>query len=252
MRKAGTAIIPAAMALKTLSRQRAIHAAVGSSFQSRCRLQISMWNSSIESRASFASLAVATSKTDENLIKVLDSEIQCAVESDPPNEDVVTPDTIPFTIEDKPGEHSVILRRKYGNEDIKVEVLGIGMVDQEGEDDDDDDEEGKGSQQPQLNFNVTISKGDGPCLEFNCSAYPDEIVIDMMSTKQPKGNDDVLAYEGPAFTDLDENLQKSFHKYLEIRGVKGSLSNFLLEYMINKDSREYIRWLKNVKQFVEM
>ncbi|GLJ55243.1 hypothetical protein SUGI_1185280 [Cryptomeria japonica] len=74
----------------------------------------------------------------------------------------------------------------------------------------------------------------------------------MMSTKQPKGNDDVLAYEEPAFTDLNENLQKSFHKYLEIRGVKGSLSIFLLEYMINKESREYIRWLKNVKQFVEM
>ncbi|GLJ55244.1 hypothetical protein SUGI_1185290 [Cryptomeria japonica] len=116
MHKAGNAIFPAAMALKTLSRHRAIHAAVGT---------------------------VAISNTDENLIKVLDSEIQCAVESESPNEDVVTPGTIPFTIEDNPGEHSVILRRKYGNEDIKVEVLGVGMVDQEGEDDD-DDEEGKG------------------------------------------------------------------------------------------------------------
>lgn len=53
------------------------------------------------------------------------------------------------------------------------------------------------------------------------------------------------------FRDLDENLQKAFHKYLEIRGIKPSTTNFLHEYMINKDSREYLVWLKNLKKFVE-
>ena len=52
-------------------------------------------------------------------------------------------------------------------------------------------------------------------------------------------------------SDLDENLQKAFHKYLEIRGIKPSTTNYLHEYMINKDSREYLRWLKNLKEFVE-
>ena len=52
-------------------------------------------------------------------------------------------------------------------------------------------------------------------------------------------------------SDLDENLQKSFHKYLEIRGIKPSTTNFLHEYMINKDSREYLGWLKKLKKFVE-
>lgn len=51
--------------------------------------------------------------------------------------------------------------------------------------------------------------------------------------------------------DLDENLQKAFHKYLEIRGIKPSTTNFLHEYMINKDSKEYLMWLKNVKAFIK-
>lgn len=51
--------------------------------------------------------------------------------------------------------------------------------------------------------------------------------------------------------DLDENLQKAFHKYLEIRGIKPSTTNFLHGYMVDKDGREYLTWLKNLQKFVE-
>lgn len=62
----------------------------------------------------------------------------------------------------------------------------------------------------------------------------------------------VLIYFSPLFlSDLDENLQKAFHKYLEVRGIKPSITNFLHEYMIAKDSKEYMNWLKNLKNFVE-
>ncbi|PWA97494.1 hypothetical protein CTI12_AA028640 [Artemisia annua] len=44
-------------------------------------------------------------------------------------------------------------------------------------------------------------------------------------------------------SELDENLQKAFHKYLEIRGIKPSATNFL--------NKEYTNWLKNLKKFVE-
>lgn len=58
-----------------------------------------------------------------------------------------------------------------------------------------------------------------------------------------------IPYEGPPFNDLDENLQKGFRKYLEVQGITPSLSNYLCEYMINKENKEYINWLKNVKEF---
>jgi complement component 1 Q subcomponent-binding protein len=52
-------------------------------------------------------------------------------------------------------------------------------------------------------------------------------------------------------SDLDENLQNAFLKYLEIRGIKPSVTNVLFDYMANKDTKEYLLWLKNVKNFVE-
>lgn len=51
--------------------------------------------------------------------------------------------------------------------------------------------------------------------------------------------------------DLDEILQKALHKYLEERGIKGSLFGFLHSYMMNKDEKEYLVWLKNMKEFIE-
>lgn len=53
------------------------------------------------------------------------------------------------------------------------------------------------------------------------------------------------------FSDLDENLQKGFYKYLDVRGIKPSTTNYLREYMADKDNREYLLWLKNLKKFVE-
>ncbi|KAK8662478.1 hypothetical protein V6N13_092051 [Hibiscus sabdariffa] len=63
--------------------------------------------------------------------------------------------------------------------------------------------------------------------------------------------EDELAYEGPDFHDLDDNLKEAFNKYLEVRGIEPSATNFLHEYMINKNNREYLNWLKNLKKFVE-
>jgi complement component 1 Q subcomponent-binding protein len=50
-------------------------------------------------------------------------------------------------------------------------------------------------------------------------------------------------------SDLDENLQRAFHKYLELRGISPMTTNFLHEYMINKDSREYLLWLRKLKDY---
>lgn len=52
-------------------------------------------------------------------------------------------------------------------------------------------------------------------------------------------------------SDLDENLQKAFHRYLEMRGIKPSTINFLHEYMINKNCREELLWMKKLKKFIE-
>lgn len=46
-------------------------------------------------------------------------------------------------------------------------------------------------------------------------------------------------------------MQKSFHRYLEVRGIKHSLHDWLHEYMMSKDEKEYVVWLKNMREFIE-
>lgn len=248
VRRAASSVAP--VAFRAIKQQRFIHSAVGSAFQNRYRREITKGTSWVPSRA--ATSIVAKSKFEENLLAVLDEEIQCAVESDPPTQDVKPKGTIPFEIEDLPGVQTIELRRKYGNEEIKVEVLS-------GDNGDGNDEEGSGNDTAsggiQVNLTVSVAKGGGPFLEFICTGYADAVSIEGMAVKQkqPTESDavDPIPYEGPPFNDLDENLQKGFHKYLEVRGITPSLSNYLCEYMINKESKEYTNWLKNVKEFVE-
>ncbi|VFQ99442.1 unnamed protein product [Cuscuta campestris] len=194
-----------------------------------------------------------STKSDEALLKVIESEINAHIESEGTNEAEDVPTGFPFKIEDNPGYQTVTLRREYQDEDITVEVHMPDLVSgDEGNDrmryNDDDDEQDNNSQIPLV---VCVSKKNGPALEFGCTALPDEISIDSLSFRDPKSDEDNIAYEGPDFLDLDENLQKAFHKYLEIRGIKPSTTNFLHEYMIDKDGREYLMWLQNIKKFIQ-
>ncbi|KAJ6798521.1 mitochondrial glycoprotein [Iris pallida] len=214
--------------------------------------------------SSFSSSAIATKPTsDVSLLKVIDAEIKCAEECDDHDRVEGIPERFPFDIQDEKGMNIITLKRTYQDEYIEVIVSMPSLVTgdepedtkeanhQDDEDGGDEDDAEKPTQSS-IPITVNISKGDGPSLEFSCTAYPDEVVIDAMSVREIKGSDEeMIAYEGPDFNDLDENLQKAFHKYLELRGISAMTTNFLHEYMINKDSREYLFWLKNLKQFFE-
>nr|GEV49915.1 putative glycoprotein family protein [Tanacetum cinerariifolium] len=196
-----------------------------------------------------ASTALKKTSADEALLKVIDSEIQCSVESFEEGEDI--PEGFPFKLEDNPGQQTVSLTREYQGETIHVEVEPSSLTTGQEDDDDDADGDSDKDSQSSLPMVVKVSKTGGPCLEFGVTAYADEIVIDSLSVKDPDISEDQLPYEGPRFDELDENLQKAFHKYLEIRGIKPSATNFLHEYMVNKEHKEYTNWLKNLKKFVE-
>ncbi|KAH7548158.1 hypothetical protein ACOSP7_032491 [Xanthoceras sorbifolium] len=203
----------------------------------------------------FSSATEATkSSSDESLIRVIDSEIECAVETDDQNRVEETPSGFPFKVEDIPGQQTIILTREYQGELIKVEVGMPDLVtgDQpEAVDDDNDDDELEKPNQTSIPLVVTVAKNSGTTLEFSCTGYPDAISIDNLAIRKSENPEDQMPYEGPEFHDLDENLKKAFHRYLEIRGIKPATTNFLFEYMLNKDSREYVLWLKNVKNFIK-
>ncbi len=58
-------------------------------------------------------------------------------------------------------------------------------------------------------------------------------------------------YVGPPFGNLDEDLQVLFERYLEERGINSVFALFVPDYIDMKEQKEYIRWLENVKSFIE-
>ncbi|KAJ0525542.1 putative mitochondrial glycoprotein [Helianthus annuus] len=255
LRRSASALTP--VAARLLGGQRNLsHHCGGALFSAVNHSQKSISNNSFLvpalSRYSFsASSALKRPTSDESLLRVIESEIQCSEESFEEGDDI--PEGFPFKLEDNLGQQTVSLTREYQGETIHVEVEPSSLVTGEEDDDDDDDanDDSEQDNQTSLPMVVRVSKTGGPCLEFGVTAYADEIVIDSLSVKDPEMTEDQLPYEGPRFDELDENLQKAFHKYLEIRGIKPSVTNFLHEYMVNKDHREYTNWLKNLKKFVE-
>lgn len=121
------------------------------------------------------------------------------------------PDNFPFKISDEKGFNSITLTRTYQGENIEVLVSMPSLVtgdepDRENEADEDrneDDQEEETQKAPKssIPLTVTISKGEeGPSLEFICTAYPDEILIDALSVMPSEsGEDEMITYEGPDF-----------------------------------------------------
>ncbi|TYJ37475.1 hypothetical protein E1A91_A05G378400v1 [Gossypium mustelinum] len=249
LRKTANSLAPLAIRLTRV--QRSYHSCIFTALNHGLQSQHPTVNRFYPNTLHF-STAVDSQKSasDESLLRVIESEIQCAEESDEYDQAEGTPSEFPFKIEDTPGLQTITLTREYDGELIKVNVHMPDLVTGEGEADDDDDDDTEKPSKSNVPLVVNVSKKGSPSLEFNCTAYPDEITIDSLSVRNPNSEDE-LAYEGPDFYDLDENLQKAFHKYLEIRGIKPSTTNYLHEYMINKDGREYILWLKNLKKFIE-
>jgi len=58
-------------------------------------------------------------------------------------------------------------------------------------------------------------------------------------------------YPGPPFGTLDEDLQVLMERFLEDRGISQSLAVFVPDYVDVKEQREYVRWLNQVKTFVD-
>lgn len=62
--------------------------------------------------------------------------------------------------------------------------------------------------------------------------------------------DSASAYNGPDFEDLESGLQESMDEYLSEIGVSDDIYDFIDSAAIDKELREYMRWLENLKGFM--
>ncbi|RZC89908.1 hypothetical protein C5167_028974 [Papaver somniferum] len=93
-----------------------------------------------------------------------------------------------------------------------------------------------GDPQSSIRLVVTGTNFLGTTLEYGVIAYPDDFSIDSFCIKYANAPDEEnIYYRGPDYAKLDKNLQKEFHRRLKMIGIIPSTTNFLHEYMANRD-----------------
>ncbi|KAI3966383.1 hypothetical protein MKW92_046912 [Papaver armeniacum] len=214
------------------------------------------------------------SSSDNTLLRVIESEIDDAEEEAGDIEVAETPSEFPFKIVDNNGKETITLTRKYQDEEIKVTVKKLEHISSDYEDEDEEDQEEEQEDQDDqeadqeeddeeeeeemdeesnsqyVELVVCVSKENQPTLEFDVTAEADGITINRLAVMDSDASDEDAAYQGPEFSDLNEDLQKALETYLEVRGIQPSIANFLHDYMVSKEQNEYRLWLRKLGNFI--
>jgi len=181
-----------------------------------------------------------------------------------------------YKIEDHPGVAEVVLTRTFGNEKIRV-TFSVDVGQSEGLDDpfeeddaenveettaDEDEADADEESSYPVHAAVTIEKSGKGALSIDITSQDGAFMINTvlfykdgkLATEKSSEADmkRQTLYLGPEFAQLDENLQVQFERYLEERGINTALALFIPIYSEYKEQKEYIRWLNNVKNFVEV
>ncbi|CAN1814348.1 Uncharacterized protein At2g39795, mitochondrial [Linum perenne] len=186
----------------------------------------------------------------DKMLRLLRNEVQYELDHSPPKQPATS--FGPFTVDDRPGEQWIRLKRKFGeDEEIKVEASMFDAVIPDPKSGG-GDADSKGNVQLHITMIVNISKsGDDDVLEIMCSAWPDTIEITKLFIRTPPNKMPAKPYAGPNFRELDDDLQDSLYDFLETRGIGDEIAVFLHDYVTNKGKTEYIRWMDTVKTYME-
>lgn len=171
-----------------------------------------------------------------------------------------------WEIQDVVGNDEVTLIRKFGNETIRL-MFSIADIQRPEDEPEYEQEEGENAEDQPLHsyptrasFSITKAnvKGsiniDTMCQEGafvidNMSYYPDaQLGTELTAEADWKRRG---LYIGPQFDTLDVSVQEEIEKWVQERGINDSLAMFIPEYSEFKEQKEYVRWLVNVKNFVE-
>jgi len=156
-----------------------------------------------------------------------------------------------FKSVDTPGDVNMALTKETDNIKLTVEWQLTSPfdpnMDMEGE---------EGGEQESTDLCITAErKSDGSGLQFYCSTVAGEdhryVIGNVKSFANAEEKDSVSSYNGPEFEDLDEKLQESFDEYLGDLGMGSEVCDFIDAMALDKEQREYIRWLKNTHKFLE-
>merc|ERR1711972_628955 len=113
-----------------------------------------------------------------------------------------------------------------------------------------------GGGQESTDLSITCEdKKSGAGITFYCSTQPGEdhryVIGNVKAFANAEEKDSITSYNGPEFEDLDDKLQEAFDEYLAELGMSSEVCDFVDAMAVDKEQREYVRWLKNCKTFLQ-
>jgi len=108
----------------------------------------------------------------------------------------------------------------------------------------------------ETDFTISISSDEGAKgMQYFCSTQQGEghrfVIGSLKNWTSLKERDSMSAYNGPDFEDLEPSLQESMDEYLGEIGVTNEVYDFIDSSAVDKELREYMRWLENLKDFMK-
>lgn len=156
-----------------------------------------------------------------------------------------------FKFVEEAGDVNMALERTMGEKVVRIEWQLTSPyapdAEMEGEDD--------GSMEA-TDFVITVEDKEGVHgIAFYCSTQGGEdhryIIGHVKNYSTAEEKENVSAYNGPDFEDIDDNLQEAFDEYLAEVGMNNEVCDFIDTIALDKEQREYIRWLQITAKFLD-
>lgn len=105
-------------------------------------------------------------------------------------------------------------------------------------------------------FTVTVQDKSGERgITFFCQTTAGEghryMIGNVRSFMSAAERDSPSSYNGPDFEDLDEGISEELGNWLTSVGLTDEVCDFIDASAIDKEQREYMRWLENVQSFIQ-
>jgi len=157
-----------------------------------------------------------------------------------------------FKFVDTTGDVNMALEKDMGDRIVRVEWQLTSPFNPDMDMVDDGDQ----AHHDATELRVSIeNKETGVGVTFYCNTQTGEdhryVIGNVKAYGSKEERDCVSGYHGPHFEDLDDKLQEGLDEYLAEVGINSEVCDFVDAMAVDKEQREYVRWLELTKKFFE-
>lgn len=240
---------------------------VGSKIMRSLRPSVSLNTPQISLLASNRFFSTETDKAKRRLEKILSSELRHEQESEEKD------DSIDQFLNEKgwnliESDDSNVIEMKKSIANCLISVFFIARnppmdepqeeMPEEAQSQEEGEESGSKNWDDYIDFSVIVNNNSGKYLIAECSSAEGQVQVsyvnictDPMTYKNANPfNNTTNSYKGPDFNTLDDRLSESMYDYLRSLGIDEELATFIEHVSLDKEQDLYVKWLKDVKDFM--